>query len=103
MRCHDAAFLFMFAYNMEKEQKVFKLEGKVRHYAWGGSSFIPELLHTANPDHRPFAEYWLGAHDNAPAALAGGEGRVIPLNEYVHAHPESTLGPYTAGRFGRLP
>jgi mannose-6-phosphate isomerase len=90
-------------YNMEKEQKVFKLQGKIQHYAWGGSSFLTELLHIANPGHRPFAEYWLGAHDNAPATLTMEEGAAIPLNEYIHAHPEASLGAYTAGRFGRLP
>jgi mannose-6-phosphate isomerase len=88
---------------MKKEQKVFKLQGKVQHYAWGGVSYLPQLLHLANPDKKPFAEYWLGAHDNAPAELLEESGSVLPLNEYVRQHPESSLGTYTSGRFGRLP
>ena len=59
---------------------------------------MPQLLRIDNPGHRPFAEYWLGAHDNAPAELEGAT-----LNEYIRRHPEATLGPHTAARFGRLP
>lgn len=83
---------------MERDQKVFRLQGKVQHYAWGGFTFLPALLHIANPDQRPFAEYWLGAHENAPAELDG-----TTLNSYIGRHPEITLGPHTASRFGRLP
>ncbi|HXB94517.1 MAG TPA: mannose-6-phosphate isomerase, class I [Puia sp.] len=83
---------------MNKEQKVFRLQGKVQHYAWGGSTFLPALLHIENPEHRPFAEYWLGAHDNAPAEMDGKA-----LNGYIRQHREAALGPHTAARFGRLP
>ena len=84
--------------NMEKDQKVFKLQGKVQHYAWGGVSYLPALLGIDNAGCRPFAEYWLGAHDNASAEM---EGRA--LNGYIREHTEAALGPHTAGRFGRLP
>jgi mannose-6-phosphate isomerase len=90
--------LFYLFYNMKKGQKVFKLQGKVQHYAWGGSSYLPRLLNIANPDGRPFAEYWMGAHDNAPAELEG-----VALNAYIRQDPKDTLGAYTADRFGRLP
>lgn len=98
---------------MEKDQKVFKIQGKVQHYAWGGSRFLPGLLCIENPDQRPFAEYWLGAHDNAPALMqgtsvevptGGGATQTGPaLNDYIRQHPEDTLGSNTAARFGRLP
>jgi mannose-6-phosphate isomerase len=104
---------------MKKDCKVFKLEGKVQHYAWGGSAFLPQLLSVDNPEQRPFAEYWLGAHENAPAVLepagaagaedAGGtpgifgDGEGMPLNRYIGAGPADALGSYTADRFGRLP
>ena len=88
---------------MKKAHKVFKLRGKVQNYAWGGSTYIPQLLGIENPDQRPFAEYWMGAHDNGAAGLEAGEGPAIPLNEYIRQHPETSLGPYTTGRFGRMP
>ena len=83
---------------MNKVPKVFKLQGKVQQYAWGGSSYLPQLLSLPNPDGRPFAEFWMGAHDNAPSELEG-----IALNEYIRKDPGETLGAYTADRFGRLP
>src|SRR5579859_2894424 len=83
---------------MEKGRKVFKLQGKVQHYAWGGAAYLPRLLNIPNPEGRPFAEYWMGAHDNAPSELDG-----LTLNEYIRKDPQGTLGAYTAGRFGRLP
>jgi mannose-6-phosphate isomerase len=109
---------------MKQERKVFKLQGRVQHYAWGGTDYIPGLLSMENPERKPFAEYWMGAHENAPAVIAGpacvgasgfaeasadksaGEGHVsevIPLNKYFGERPVERLGPYTAERFGRLP
>ena len=58
---------------MTQENKVFRLQGKVQHYAWGGSSYLAKLLGLPNPENRPFAEYWMGAHDNAPAEVLAGE------------------------------
>jgi mannose-6-phosphate isomerase len=97
---------------MKKDTRVFRLQGKVQHYAWGGSNYLPRLLSLSNPEGRPFAEYWMGAHDNAPSELLAGPGgdeetatagKALPLNEYVKQDPEGTLGEYTATKFGRLP
>ncbi len=41
---------------------IYKLTGIVKHYDWGGFSFIPSLLHSKNKEKKPFAEYWLGTH-----------------------------------------
>ena len=51
-----------------------------------------------NTQHQPFAEYWLGAHDNAPAQLDSGQG----LNELIVKNP-GYLGEKTKQVFGRLP
>ena len=91
---------------MKQGNKVFKLQGKVQHYAWGGTSFLPHLLSIPNDDGRPFAEYWMGAHDNAPSEIvfeASSAKPSVKLNNYIREWPEETLGAYTAGRFGRLP
>jgi mannose-6-phosphate isomerase len=84
---------------MEKERKVFKLQGRVQHYAWGGADYLPGLLSVDNREHKPFAEYWMGAHENGPSMLEGATA----LNEYLREQPVERLGPYTAERFGRLP
>src|ERR1700754_2953935 len=91
---------------MKKDNKVFKLQGKVQHYAWGGMEYLPRLLSLPNPDNKPFAEYWMGAHQNAPSDLLLEEGetvKAIALDKYIQQQPQGTLGSYTAGRFGRLP
>jgi len=45
------------------------LKGVVQHYAWGGSTFIPQLLDIENKDQKPHAEYWIGTHAKGPAQI----------------------------------
>jgi mannose-6-phosphate isomerase len=85
---------------MSSKNNLFKLTGKVQHYQWGGYSFLPDLLNIPNMEGNPFAEYWLGAHDNFPAAIEGAEPEL--LNEYVHEN-SYVLGLDVARQFGRLP
>src|SRR5574337_1059740 len=70
------------------QDKIFRLKGKVQHYAWGGYEFIPKWLGIENAKHTPFAEYWMGAHS---------------LNELVKGFPAITIGEKVAQRFGELP
>jgi mannose-6-phosphate isomerase len=86
-----------------EKNSVFRLEGKVQHYAWGGYSFIPRLLGISNPGNEPFAEYWLGAHNQASSSLLLLDKEPLNLNEYIQSFPEKTLGGRVARRFGRLP
>lgn len=88
---------------MDNSTKISKLQGKVQPYAWGGSQFIPALLQQSNPDNKPFAEYWMGAHDNAPADVVGADGQKQPLNAWVAQDPAAVLGKTVNDRFGRLP
>ncbi len=81
-------------------KSIYKLKGVVQHYSWGGSHFIPELLGTANEEQKPFAEYWVGAHPNAPAIV---EEENIPLHTFISDHPQKTLGAAVAQKFGSLP
>lgn len=83
--------------------RPLRLEGAVRHYAWGGRQFIPDLIGRPNPEGLPFAELWLGAHPAAPAA-ALIDGARIALDALVAAAPVEVLGASDARRFaGRLP
>lgn len=82
-------------------KKVFALKGRIQHYAWGGQKFIPALL-GIEPEQRPYAEYWLGAHVSAPA-LVEVEGREVPLDALLETSPRSLLGEQTFKAFGKLP
>lgn len=85
------------------KNKVFRIEGKVQNYAWGGVSFLPNLLNIPNKDRLPFAEYWLGAHDRASASIILDNDERKKLNEYIRQFQQETLGMYVTRRFGRLP
>ena len=87
---------------MELTEKLYKLKGKVMHYAWGGHSFLPQLLGIDNPNDQPFAEYWMGAHPLAPSELLKHD-QTIRLDELIKADMNATLSPVVAERFGELP
>jgi mannose-6-phosphate isomerase len=81
---------------------IYRLKGTIKHYDWGGTSFIPSLLQMENKDNQPFAEYWMGVHpqDNCTAELPNHQ-RVL-LKEYLKNNPEF-LGNDVQQRFGHLP
>jgi mannose-6-phosphate isomerase len=62
------------------KQKIFKLQGKVQYYAWGGYEYIPQLLGFNNSQKKPCAEYWLGAHPSAPGMLQTDDGSSHGMN-----------------------
>ncbi|WP_179345583.1 mannose-6-phosphate isomerase, class I [Winogradskyella ursingii] len=82
-------------------QRLFEVKGVIQNYAWGGTDFIPELLGLQS-NVEPKAEYWLGAHVNAPSILKTSKGDQ-PLNDYINSNLHQTLGDQIAMKFGRLP
>lgn len=87
---------------MQGQGNVYRLKGKVMHYAWGGSEFLPALLSLPNPDRQPFAEYWMGTHPLAPSELVTPEGTVT-LTELIKQDPVAVLSQKVADSFGELP
>ncbi|SMD32554.1 mannose-6-phosphate isomerase, type 1 [Reichenbachiella faecimaris] len=79
--------------------KLHSLKGKVQNYAWGGKSYIPNLL-GIRAEGRPCAEYWLGAHVNAPSVLTDTGTN---LDSFIEANAKEVLGEITESKFGRLP
>lgn len=80
--------------------KLYPLKGKIQNYAWGGSDFIPNLLGTGLTGEK-CAEYWLGAHDNAPSEVFI-ENEERPLNNFLNSDLTGYLGQKIADKFGRL-
>ncbi len=60
---------------------VAPITGTVKHYDWGGVSFIPSLLKTGNPNQQPFAEYWMGIHPLGISRVHVADGKTKPLSE----------------------
>jgi len=81
--------------------KLFPLRGCVQPYAWGGSSFIADLIGYKGNE-KIIAEYWLGAHVNAPATISTLEGEK-KLDAFLLEKPQAYLGSYVQNNFNRLP
>lgn len=82
---------------------IARLSGTVKHYDWGGTSFIPSLLDKQNTEGKPFAEYWLGVHPQANCLVEVAGQSQGSLREIIHASPAATLGDFVYHRFGNLP
>ncbi len=84
------------------QEKILLLKGKVQHYAWGGYDFIPSWLGIENKEHKPFAEYWLGAHPSASATVVTRNGE-LSLTQLIADYPQEFLSQNTRQHFGELP
>lgn len=78
--------------------QIYPLQGAVQYYAWGGTSFIPQLIRQANPDQKNFAELWMGTHFKGPASLTIDQQQVL-LSDFLKQHPEA-LSAKTRQQFG---
>lgn len=81
--------------------RVAALRCPVQHYDWGSPTAIPSLL-GVEPDGRPWAELWIGAHPAAPAQV-DGPGGPIALDALIEADPPSMLGPARVDHGDTLP
>ncbi len=75
-------------------QTAYKLHGVHRHYDWGGTQFIPNLMHLKNDQNKPFAEYWMGAHTSAPAMIETDLYGTIALDELLEKDKSLGSLPY---------
>jgi mannose-6-phosphate isomerase len=83
-------------------QKAYKLQGKHRHYDWGGKTFLPHLMGVENVNHLPYAEYWMGAHALAASTIQTTEGQK-DLAALIKENPAQWLGKEIATKFNGLP
>ena len=82
---------------------MYRLQGRIQHYAWGGNTFLPACLGQDNNDDKPFAEYWLGVHPGAPAIVHLGENATTTLLNLVNSDKLKHLGILTSNKFKGLP
>lgn len=78
---------------------IYRLNGVVQHYAWGGYQFIPNLLEQANDDSRPFAELWMGTHAKGPSTLRLGKKEEL-LRKHIEQFSKRVLGKQVIKKFG---
>ncbi len=82
---------------------MYVLSGSVKHYAWGGTHYIPKLLSTHNPESKPFAEYWLGTHPGGQSRVWLSETASTGLADLIRSEPRRYLGKKVVDQFGELP
>jgi len=85
------------------ENQILPLRGKVQHYAWGGYDYIADLINQPNIDHKPFAEYWMGAHPSASSDVYMPGGSSVFLHDAIQQLPLKYIGEKVYERFGELP
>lgn len=66
---------------------IYRLKGTVKHYDWGGPSFIPSLLNRENKENKPFAEYWMGTHLQGISRVESEDGEEKDLTAYISQLP----------------
>jgi mannose-6-phosphate isomerase len=77
---------------------IERLTGVIQPYAWGSRTAIPEFL-GREPNGKPQAELWFGAHPLAPSMVEGE-----PLDKVVAHDPVGVVGRAAVEAFGpRLP
>jgi len=82
---------------------MYKIKGRIQHYAWGGKTFLPSLLSIKNDDQLPFGEYWLGTHVSGPSFVHLSENATTPLPALIQSEKKRYLGENVTTQFNGLP
>lgn len=82
---------------------VYTLRNTIQRYDWGSVDWIPSLLGVENPEKKPMAELWMGAHPSAPSRVVLSDGETL-LPELIEKDPRCVLGERVFREFGgKLP
>lgn len=75
--------------HMANSNKIVKIQGVFKHYAWGGKTFFPRLFNLSNPEGKPYAEYWLGSGLHAEAGELPYLFKVLDVEKMlsIQVHP----------------
>lgn len=78
------------------------MQNPIQGYDWGSHDALTSLFGIPNPDNKPQAELWMGAHPNGCSAVSLA-GEMQKLSAVIDAAPAAVLGEVTLARFGSLP
>ncbi len=83
--------------------KIYKLENKIQDYAWGDYKALDLLFGIKNPENKPQAEIWMGAHPKSPSSVLCGD-KAVSLIDFIDEGAEEILGTNANNKFaGKLP
>ncbi|EAR57025.1 putative mannose-6-phosphate isomer [Photobacterium sp. SKA34] len=80
----------------------FKMNNVIQDYAWGSKTSIKSLFDIANPDAKPQAELWMGAHANGCSKIEV-QGKSVKLSDFIATDPDAIIGVQTQQQFSELP
>lgn len=80
----------------------FRMHNVIQDYAWGSTTSIASLFGIANPEGKPQAEIWMGAHQNGCSQI-NVAGKMMYLNDFIEIDVAAIVGEDTNTQFGELP
>ncbi|SMY17034.1 mannose-6-phosphate isomerase, class I [Photobacterium aquimaris] len=80
----------------------FKMDNVIQDYAWGSVTSIEQLFAIPNPDQKPQAEMWMGAHANGCSVITVN-GEAVRLADFIATDPDAIIGAETQAKFAELP
>lgn len=78
------------------------MQNPIQGYDWGSHDSLTTLFGIANPEGKPQAELWMGAHPNGCSDVVVA-GQPQKLSTLIERAPAAVLGEATFARFGSLP
>jgi len=81
---------------------MYKLQNTVQHYDWGCPKSLSEHFAIKNPQNKPMAELWMGAHPSASSKILV-DGQWCSLLEEINANPDHYIGDKLFNRYNGLP
>jgi len=83
-------------------QCFFPMQNVIQNYAWGSKTSINELFGIDNPENKPQAEIWMGAHPNGCSTIVEND-EVQRLHDFINLDKSGILTVGTDIQFGELP
>ncbi|MFI8416377.1 mannose-6-phosphate isomerase [Serratia sp. NPDC078593] len=80
-----------------------KMTNAVQNYAWGSHDALTKLYGISNPQGKPMAELWMGAHPKSSSHITDANGNLRALRDMIDEDQPKQLGADVAARFGELP
>ncbi|MFM7945154.1 mannose-6-phosphate isomerase [Hafnia paralvei] len=80
-----------------------KMINAVQNYAWGSHDALSNLYGFPNPDNKPMAELWMGAHPLSSSMVLDKNSHKVSLRDEIAKDLNGNLGNAVAKRFGELP
>lgn len=82
---------------------MWKLQNEIKNYEWGSINALSELFNITNPELKPLAEVWMGAHPAGVSTAISMAGEKIKLDQLISQNPRAILGEQTTQHYPSLP